>query len=76
MAGDLVRIVAIGLTLGLALSILAAQALRSQLYGVAAHDPAVMLGSVALLIVAMVVAAAAPTRRAIRVDPRIALIAD
>jgi predicted permease len=76
VAGELTGIVAIGLTLGLGLSFLAAQAIRSQLYGVAAHDPAVMLGSVALLIGAMGLAAAAPTRRAVRVDPRIALIAE
>jgi ABC-type antimicrobial peptide transport system permease subunit len=43
--------------------------LGSVVYGIGAHDPAVLAGSVLVLLLTAALAAWVPTRRAARVDP-------
>jgi putative ABC transport system permease protein len=62
-----------GLTVGIAISLAAAQIMASMLYGISATDP-VVIGSAALLLILVALAACyLPARRATRVDPIIAL---
>lgn len=76
-AGGLVRLVlrrsgrvaAIGLGLGILLSLLAGNALSFLLVGVSPRDPLVLAAVSALLFVAVLVASYVPARRASRVDP-------
>jgi putative ABC transport system permease protein len=66
-------IVTIGLIIGVAGALLATQLLRSQLWGVSPSDP-MTFGIVAMLFTAITLMAAFfPMRRALRVDPTIAL---
>jgi putative ABC transport system permease protein len=79
--GDLLSLVlrsglrqaALGLVCGLAASLLAVRILESQLYGVAATDPATYVTLSALLAVVVLVACCVPAWRASRVDPAITL---
>ena len=80
-ANDIFRLVvlhalillAIGLTLGLAGSFALTRYLANQLYGVTATDPATFASvSVGLVLVALL-ASLIPTRRAVSVDPTVAL---
>ena len=67
------RLVAIGLPLGLAASLAAVRLLSSQLYGVSATDAATFSGITALLAVVALVACYIPARRALHIDPLQAL---
>ena len=49
------------------------QLIKSQLYGVAPHDPATLLGAAALLLTVAALAAWLPARRAAKIDPMVAL---
>ena len=63
------RLVGVGLLIGLSGAWLLSRVLTSQLYGVSARDPVTYL-SVALLLGAVALAASyMPARRALRVDP-------
>lgn len=66
-------LVAIGLAGGLAGAIMLQSAIASQLYGVDALDPLVMLVAVAVLAATALVACYGPARRAARVNPLVAL---
>jgi ABC-type antimicrobial peptide transport system permease subunit len=59
----------VGVVAGLVLGILATQALRSFLYGVATFDLLIFAGMPLILLVAGLLAAYVPARRAFRVDP-------
>lgn len=64
---------AAGLVIGLVAALWGARLLRSTLYGVTANDPmSYSAGSVVLLLLA-VVACVAPTVRALRIDPMVAM---
>jgi putative ABC transport system permease protein len=63
----------IGLSVGLAAALGFARFLKSQLYGVTAHDPATFLISAAILLVVAAAACVIPARRAMSVDPIVAL---
>ncbi len=67
------RLAIAGLTLGLAIALLAMHSLSSLLYGVSAYDPLIFGGVVLILATAAVLACYFPARRAARVDPLVAL---
>jgi ABC-type antimicrobial peptide transport system permease subunit len=62
-----------GLAVGMAVAMIAAEALSDMLFGVKPSDPASMAAGVATLAAAALVANIVPALRAIRVDPIIAL---
>jgi len=66
-------VVGIGITLGLAGALAAAQSLRSLLFGIEPWDPRSQVVTLALLGAVVVAAAWIPARRAMRVDPAIVL---
>jgi putative ABC transport system permease protein len=74
--GEGVRLLGLGLALGLAGVFAAAQVLRSFLFEVSPLDPSVSLGVSVLLIAAALTAAWWPARRAARIDPIITLRAE
>jgi len=61
---------------GTVLSVGASKAMRSQFFGVDAHDPTVTIGAIVLLAAVGLVASILPALRATRIDPKIALNAD
>ena len=67
------RLVAIGTVLGLAGALVGTRYLESQLFGVTATDPLTFAGVCLLLLLAGLSACALPARRAMRLDPVIAL---
>jgi putative ABC transport system permease protein len=67
------NLTAIGVAIGLAGAFVLARFLTSLLFGVGTHDPVTFLGVAILLIVVAVVAAYLPARRAMQVDPIVAL---
>lgn len=66
-------LIALGLLAGVALSSLAARALRTVIFGIGPHDPMAYIAAVAGLIACGMLAAYLPARRASRVDPMVAL---
>jgi ABC-type antimicrobial peptide transport system permease subunit len=68
-----VLLVVVGLAAGVAGAALLRRLLSSQLYGVGAFDPAVLLAVTAVLALVSLVACLGPARRAATVDPAIAL---
>ena len=66
----------IGLIVGLAGAVAAALVLTSMLYSVGAGDGVVFAGAGAAMIIIAFAATAMPARRAIRVDPLVALRAE
>ncbi len=80
-AGDIRRMilrdgmspVAIGLILGLAASFAVNRILQSQLVGVSPYDPVTMAGAPVVLILVALLACQIPARRAMHVDPAVAL---
>jgi predicted permease len=73
VAGPGMRLAGAGLALGLLLSGVFARLLASLLFGVNAMDPWTFLGVTALLLVVALVACYIPARRALQVDPLVAL---
>jgi ABC-type lipoprotein release transport system permease subunit len=69
-------LVAVGVLIGLPLAFIAGRTIASQLWGVGAHDPSLLIGSIVLLAVASGAASLIPALRAARLDPLIALRAD
>jgi predicted permease len=65
--------VAAGLAIGLAMSFATNRALESQLVGVSPYDPAASILASSLLILVALLACQIPSRRAMRVDPVVAL---
>ena len=70
------RLAAIGIGIGLVLSLAVGIALISTIYGIEAPRPTTVLGVLALLLAVALVAAYFPARRATRIDPLIALRAE
>jgi len=71
--GQGARLAGIGLVVGLAASLGAGRALSSLLFQVNPFDPATLAGVSALLVAVALVACYLPARRAMRVDPLVAL---
>jgi putative ABC transport system permease protein len=67
---------AIGLTAGVAASLVAMRYLKSLLYGMSERDPWIYAAAIALALGAAVAACWIPARRAARVDPAEALRED
>jgi putative ABC transport system permease protein len=67
------RLVLIGLLVGLAWASALTQILSSQLYGITVTDPATFMGVSTVLIVVTLLACYFPARRATKVDPLVAL---
>jgi predicted permease len=73
---DGMRLVVIGLAVGLAGSLWLSRFLRAMLYGVTPGDPAILTGVAAILIAAAALALLLPARRAASIDPAAALRAE
>jgi putative ABC transport system permease protein len=67
------RLVALGIVIGLVASAVLARVIASQLWGVSAHDPVTLVIVPLLLLVIGVLACWIPARRATRVSPVVAL---
>jgi predicted permease len=67
------RLVALGLAIGMALSLLAGRAVAWLLGGVSPADPLALLGAPLVLVACALVASYVPARRAARIDPLEAL---
>lgn len=76
VVGTGVRIVVVGILVGIALVLLSGQLVAAMLYATSPHDPVVMIVASAALIVIAVLASALPAWRASRVDPMITLRAE
>ncbi len=74
--GHTLRIVALGVALGLAGAWGLGRVMESLLYGVAAGDPATLAAAAGVLVLATLLASWIPARRATRVDPAEALQAE
>jgi len=71
--GQTLKLALMGVGLGLAGAFVVARFLTSMLFGVGMYDPATFLGVAALLIAVALAASYIPARRAMRVDPIVAL---
>jgi putative ABC transport system permease protein len=71
--GRALLLVGIGLVIGLAGSFALTRVIQSALFGVTATDPATYIGISGLLVFVAIIASLIPTRRAIAVDPTVAL---
>ena len=67
------KLVAVGVVIGLAGSLALSRVLQSLLYGVGAHDPLVFTGIAVLLVAVAAFACLLPAWRATRIDPLVAL---
>jgi ABC-type antimicrobial peptide transport system permease subunit len=67
------KLALLGVTLGLAASLALTQIMKSMLYGVTPSDPLTFLSVTAMLVVIALAACYIPARRAMRVDPMVAL---
>jgi predicted permease len=67
------RLVAVGVAIGLVASFIATRIVASQIWGVSPHDPLTLLGVVSVMALVGFTACFLPARRATRVDPMIAL---
>jgi predicted permease len=76
VAGEGLRLAALGALLGLALSLAAARLLRGLLFGVGAYDPPAFVAAPLVLGLVALVACGIPAWRAVRVDPVVALRQD
>jgi predicted permease len=73
---DALRVVAVGVVVGLPLAIATARLLKSQLHGVEMVDPLSIAGAIVVLSASAVVAVLLPALRASRVSPIVALRAE
>ena len=76
MLSDGLRLVALGSVLGLAGAFAGARFVQNQLFGVEPTDPATFAGVCATLLIVAIAACLIPARRAMRVEPALALRAN
>jgi len=76
VGGQGMRLVGIGILVGVGGALAATRVLRTLLYEVAPNDPTTLLGVSVLLVGVALIAIAVPLRRAMRVDPMVALRAE
>ena len=70
---DSLRLVAVGLIVGVPLALLSVRALRSQLHGVETIDPYSIVIAIGVLVVSAIAAVLVPAVRAARISPLAAL---
>jgi ABC-type antimicrobial peptide transport system permease subunit len=73
MAGQGMKLALLGIGIGLAVSLAATRVLSSLLYGVSANDPVTFLAAAGLLTLIALLATYLPARKAMKVDPMVAL---
>ncbi len=73
VVGQVGRLTAVGGAIGIVAALVAMRWVASLLYGVTAHDPLTFIAVVVLLAIVSAMACYLPARRAMRVDPMIAL---
>jgi putative ABC transport system permease protein len=73
MIGHGARMAMVGVAIGIGASLGLTRVMANQLFAVSAHDPLTFAGVAILLILVAVAACYLPARRALRVDPLIAL---
>jgi predicted permease len=73
MLTDGLRLVALGSVIGLAGAIACASYVENQLFGIAPRDPLTLIAVCVLLLTVAIAACIVPARRAMRVDPAVAL---
>jgi putative ABC transport system permease protein len=73
VVGQGIRLVAIGSVLGIAVALVTTRLVAAQLFGVEPTDPLTFAGACVVLAMAGLAACAIPARRAMRVDPIVAL---
>jgi ABC-type antimicrobial peptide transport system permease subunit len=71
---DGLKLLAVGLVLGLGLAVVCGYLLSSQLFGVAPFDPVTLIGSAVVLCAITLAACYLPARRAAKIDPAIAIM--
>ncbi|HET7587640.1 MAG TPA: ABC transporter permease [Gammaproteobacteria bacterium] len=71
---DGLRLLAVGLVLGLGLAVLFGYLLSAQLFGVAPFDPVTLIGSAVVLCAITLAACWLPARRAAKLDPAVAIM--
>jgi ABC-type antimicrobial peptide transport system permease subunit len=71
--GQGARMALIGVAIGVSAALGLTRLMANQLFGVSPHDPLTFAGVAMLLIIVAVAACYVPARRAMRVDPMIAL---
>ena len=71
--GETVRVASVGVALGLVGAVVLARGVRAFLFGVAPLDPAVYAGAALGLTAASLAATLLPVRRAVAIDPTVAL---
>ena len=71
--GHALKLTGLGLAIGLPLSLALSRAMSSLIFGIVSVNFAVLAGFAALLVVVALVAGYVPARRAMRVDPMVAL---
>jgi putative ABC transport system permease protein len=70
------RLVAIGVTIGLVATVGVTRIIANQIWGVSPHDPLTLSIVVSVMAIVAVAACYIPARRATRVDPMVALRCD
>jgi ABC-type antimicrobial peptide transport system permease subunit len=76
IVGQGARLAAVGLGVGLVLALAASRLLQGLLFGVTARDPLILAAVTALVTSAALAACYIPGRRALRVEPTVALRAE
>jgi ABC-type antimicrobial peptide transport system permease subunit len=73
VVGEALALAGRGLIVGVPLAFALAQGLRHFLFGIQPHDPVALIGGMAVMTTVAVLAAWIPARRAMKVDPMVAL---
>ena len=73
MLGQAWRLGLLGAGTGIVVALVATKLIRSLLYGISADDPVAFVSAAFLLIGTVLLACYLPARRAMRVDPMVAL---
>jgi ABC-type antimicrobial peptide transport system permease subunit len=71
--GEGLKLVLTGAVLGIVFALIATRFIATMIYGVSATDPLIFLYVITLLVVVSLAACYVPARRAMRVDPIVAL---